>query len=89
MAGDDAGLGAIHAKELADALADIAVAGAMEAVAAHVQLLIVFHGNAVQVSLGRHGLMERGIEHGHVRRAGHDLFAGFDAHQVGGIVQGA
>ena len=33
--------------------------------------------------------MERGVEHGDLRRLGHDSLAGANAHQVGGVVQGA
>ncbi len=33
--------------------------------------------------------MKGGIEHGDLRDARHDLLAGLDAHQVGGIVQRA
>ena len=33
--------------------------------------------------------MESGVEHGHLGGLGHDRLAGADAHQVGGIVQGA
>ena len=89
VAGNHTGLGAIQAQELAGALAHIAVAGAMEAIAAHMQALVVLIGHAVQEGLGRHGLMEGGIEHGHIGRAGHHLFAGLNAHEVGGIVQRA
>ena len=31
--------------------------------------------------------MERGVEHGDLRFARHQLFDGFDAHQVGGVVK--
>ena len=33
--------------------------------------------------------MERGVEHGDLRCLGHDSLAGANAHQVGGVVQGA
>ena len=89
MAGDDAHILGLLAQELGGALAHIAMAGAMEAVAADVQIFIILVGNAVQIGLGRHGLMEGGVEHGHHGGAGHDLLAGLDAHQVGGVVQGA
>ena len=89
VAGDDAGLAAVQAQKLAHALAHIAVAGSMEAVAAHVQALVVLIRHAVEIRLGRHGLMESGIEHGHVGRARHDLLARLDAHEVGGVMQRA
>ena len=79
----------IHAQELAHPLAHIAVGGAVEAVAAHAQILVVLIGHAVHEGLGGHGLMEGGVEHGHLGRSGHNGLAGLDAHQVGGVVQGA
>ena len=39
-------------------------AGAVEAVAADLVLLIVLVGQSVGVGHGGHGLMERGVEHG-------------------------
>ena len=33
--------------------------------------------------------MERGVEHGDLRLARHGLFTGFDAHEVGGVVERA
>ena len=67
---------------------DVAVAGAVEAVAADVVLLIVLVGDGVDVGLGGHGHMEGGVEHGHLGRLGHDLLAGLDAHEIGGVVEG-
>ena len=59
----------------------------MEAVTADLVLGIVLIGQGVHVGLGGHGLMEGGVEHGHHGDAGHDLGAGADADQVGGVVQ--
>ena len=61
----------------------------MEAVAADVIVLIILGGNGVAVGLGGHGHVEGSVEHGHLRRVGHNRLAGPDAHQVGGVVQGA
>ena len=61
----------------------------MEAVAAHVILLIVLVGDGVDVGLGGHGHVESGVEHGHLGGVGHDGLAGPDAHEVGGVVEGA
>ena len=47
------------------AAGDVLVAGAVEAVAADLVLLIVLVGQRVHVSLGGHGLVEGGVEHGH------------------------
>jgi hypothetical protein len=41
------------------------------------------------IGLGGHGLMEGGVEHGHHGDVGHDLLAGADAGEVGGVVQGS
>src|SRR5699024_5874898 len=68
---------------------DIAVAGAVEAVAAHVILLIVLVGDGVAVGLGGHGHVESGVEHGHLGGVGHDGLGGPDAREVGGVVEGA
>src|SRR5699024_6288984 len=64
------------------------VAGAVEAVATHVILLIVLVGDGVDVGLGGHGHVEGGVEHGHLGGVGDDLLAGPDAHEVGGVVEG-
>ena len=89
MASDNAQLLGLLAQEFGGALAHKAVGGAVEAVAAHMQLFIIFVGHAVHIGLGGHGLVEGGVEHGHHGGAGHYLLAGLDAHQVGGVVQGA
>ena len=64
------------------------VAGAVEAVAADLVLLIIGVGQGVHVGLGGHGLVEGGVEHGHHGHAGHHLLAGPDAGEVGGVVEG-
>ena len=61
----------------------------MEAIAAYFQTGVVFLGNAVQIRLLGHGLMERGIKYRHIGGIGHNLLAGPDAHQVGGVVKRA
>ena len=66
----------------------IAVGGAVEAVAADLVLLVILVGDGIGIGLLGHGHVEGGVEHGHLRGLGHDLLAGLDAHQVGGIVQG-
>ena len=59
----------------------------MEAVAAHLVLFIVFIGQSIGIGDRGHRLVEGGIEHGDHRHAGHELLAGLDANDVGGIVQ--
>ena len=64
------------------------MAGAVEAVAADLVLLIVLVGDRVHIVRLRHGLMERGVEYGDHRNVrAHDLAAGLNADQVGRIVQ--
>ena len=87
MAGDDL--------QLLDGLAqhgggpggNVAVRGAVEAVAADLILLIVLVGQSIDVALGGHGLMEGGVKHAHHGHTGHDLLAGADAGDVGRIVE--
>ena len=52
-------------------------------------VFVILGGDGVAIGLRRHGHMERGVEHGDLWRAGHDLLAGFDAHEVGRVVQRA
>ena len=77
------------AQQLGGATGDEAVGGAVEAVLAHVQVGVVVLRQAVAEGLGRHGLMERGVEHGDLGHVRQHLLAGADAHQVGGVVQRA
>ncbi len=88
MAADDLAVGGV-AQHVNGAGRDIAVGGAVEAVAADVVLLVVLVGNGVDIGLGGHGHVERGVEDGDLGGLGHDLLAGLDAHQVGGVVKGA
>ena len=60
---------------------------AVEAVAAHTVLGLIFLRHTIHIGLGRHGLMESRVEHSHLRHGGHHLFAGFNAHQVSRIVE--
>ena len=69
-------------------LGHVLVAGAVETVAADLVLLIVLIGQGIGVGHGGHGLVEGGVEHGHHGGAGHQLLAGLDADDVGGVVQG-
>ena len=60
----------------------------MEAIAADLVILIVLIGQSIHVSLGGHGLVEGGVEHGHLGHVlAHDGGAGVDAGDVGGVVE--
>ena len=61
----------------------------MEAIAAQMVFGVIFGGDGIAVGLRGHGHMERGVEHGDLGLAGHGLFAGLNAHEVGGVVQRA
>ena len=61
--------------------------GAVEAVAADLVVLIILIGQSIGIGHRGHGLVEGGIEHGDHRHAGHELLAGLDADDVGGVVQ--
>ena len=61
----------------------------MEAIAADLVLGIGVIGQGVNKGFLGHGLAPGGIEHRHHGHAGHDLHAAPDAHQVGGVVEGA
>ena len=77
------------AQQLAATPRHESVAGAVEAVAPHLQLAVVLHRQRVQIRLGRHRLMESGVEHRDHGRGGHDLLARLYALQVCGVVQRA
>ena len=87
MADDDPQILPLLAENLRRALADIIMAGAVEAVAADLVVLVVFQRNRVQICFRRHRLMERGIKHRDHRHPGHELFAGMNAGQVRRVVE--
>ena len=87
VAGDQLELLDGLAEHIGRALGNILVRGAVEAVAADLVLLIVLIGKSIGVSHGRHGLVEGSVEHGDHGHAGHELLAGLDADDVGGVVE--
>ena len=88
VAGDELELFDGLAHQLGAAGGDIAVGGAVEAVAADAVVLVVLVGDGVHERLAGHGLVERGVEHGNHGHVAHDVAAGLDAGDVGGVVQG-
>ena len=60
----------------------------MEAVAAHVPFLVELVGHGIEVGVGRHGGVERIVEHGDLRHIGHEVVHGAYAAQVSGVVDG-
>ena len=87
MAGDDLQLCGRLAQHGGGPLGDILVARAVETVPPHLVVLVVLVGQGIGKCLGGHGLMEGGVEHGNHRHVGHDLLAGTNAGDVGGIVE--
>ncbi len=70
------------------AVGHVAVAGAVEAVAAQAELLAEVVGQAVGEGVVGHAVVEGGVEHGDVGHLGEHLAGGLDAHGVGRVVQG-
>ena len=68
---------------------DKVVAGAVEAVATHLVLLVVLVGQCIEIGLLRHAHAESRIEHSDIRLAGHSRLAGLNAHEVCRIVKGS
>ena len=88
VAGDDLELLDRLAHQLRAAGGDVAMARAVEAVAADAVVLVILIRNRVHEGLAGHGLVERGVKHGdHRHVVAHDLAAGVDAGDVRGVVQ--
>ena len=77
----------VFAEEARGFVGHEAVAGAVEAVTAQVQLAVVFARDGVGVGMLGHGLVVGGVEHGDIGQAFEDFLRGADAQQVGGVVQ--
>ena len=72
----------IDAQEFCGMFGYEAVGGPVEAVSPYFVFLVVFIGQAVQLSLLWHCLMESGIKYSNHRRFWHQLLAGADTDQV-------
>ena len=77
----------IEPQRLHRAARDIAVRGAVETVAPHALFAIQPVRDRIGERGRTHGLMERGVENDHLGNGRHDLHAGVDSEQIGGIVQ--
>ena len=89
MDADEIGLGEGLAEEFGGFLGDELVGGAVEPIFAEAVFRVPLVGHGVEIGLGRHGLVEGGVEDGDLRRIGEEFLRDFDAHQVGRIVQRA
>ena len=87
MAGDDFGIVDIQARKLGAHTGHKLVGGAVRTVAADAVFFIVFVRQAIHVGVGRHGLVEGGVEGNHLRHGREHLLHGADAQQVGRVVQ--
>ena len=87
MAGDQLQAVDVLFQIFGSAVADVLVAGAVEAVTAHAVLLVIFIRDGVHESLRRHGGMESGIKHGNIGDIAKDLFGGLDTQDAGRVVQ--
>ena len=89
MAGNDLQILDILAQHGGCAGGDETMRGAVEAIAAHLVVLIVFVGDGIGVGHGRHGLMEGGVKDGDLRHlVTQSGLAGVDADDVRRIVKG-
>lgn len=85
MAGHDLGMSVIDARQPAGHLRDVLVARTVKSVAAHAVLVVIPVGKRVHEVLGRHRLVERGVEHGDLRGIGQNVLHGQNTFQVGRI----
>ena len=87
VAGDDLELAERPLEHLGGLQGDVAVGAAVEAVAADAFVLVQLVGQAVEVGVGRQGLVEGGVEDRHVGHAGQALHGDPDAVEVDRVVQ--
>ena len=86
MAGDDLLCLDVHAEELAHALRDIAVRGAMETIAAYMPLGVELVRHSVEIGIRRHGAVESIVKHRDLRCAGHEGIDSAETSQVAFVV---
>ena len=77
----------VYAEELANALRNVAVACAVESVATHAVFGVELIRKGIHIRLGRHGLVESGVEHSYLRHVGQHLRDGVDTCNVHRIVK--
>ena len=65
------------------------MARSVKTVFPYAEFLVIVVGNAVEISLLGHSRVESRIENDYHRNVGKNGFAGFDSHNVGGIVEGS
>ena len=87
VSGNEAGFFGLLAKDTAGFGSHKTVAGAVGAVTADAIFFIELVGDAVEVGLARHGLVEGGVEHGDLRERREELGGAFHAGSVCGFVE--
>ena len=87
VARDDALAVGLYAKELAHALADVAVAGAMETIAAHAILDVQLMWQGIHIGIVGHGLVKRRVEYAHLWYLGQQGLHGLHTLDVGWVVE--
>ena len=78
----------VFAEEAGGFIGHKAIARAMCTVAAQAVFAVELARNGIGVGMLGHGLVESGVEHGHVGQAAKHFHGGADAQKVGRIVQG-
>ena len=87
VAGDDLGFFCGLAEHLSRFHGNVAVGGAVEAVAADAVFFSYVVGNGVGVSIVGHGLMENSIENDRLGNVRHNFLAALDTHDGGACVE--
>ena len=87
VGGNEAAVFRLFAENLGGFAGHEAVARAMGAVAADLVFFVELVGDAIEVGLARHGLVEGGVEHGDLREAREELGGAFHAGGVCGFVE--
>ena len=86
VAGNDFQVADVASHDFSHTVRHVAVARAVETVAAHVELLVYLVWHGIEISVCRHGAMEGIVEHCHLRHVRHEVVNGADALQVSGVV---
>ena len=87
MRGDQAVIGRVEAEHAHRFLRHVAVAGAVETVAANGVIAVDPHRQGIEIGCWLHGLVERGVHHGDVRNCRHSLDRMPNDEQRRGVMQ--
>ena len=87
MTGDNLLALGLNTQKLTHTLGHIAMAGAVESVAAHTVLGVELIGKSIHIGIVGHRLMESGIEDTHLRNIGQERLHGIHTLDIGRIVE--